>query len=328
MAAIQPQNSPEEFVANEHDNATRSGADVSPATSEAFRPDEQERSGSEDPERTGRPQVRFTAGGEAVDEHNVRSTFEIRGTSQSPTRERRPSQSGVWARLGRLFSRNASTGGASPTRRPTPGDAPDTTESYSLSNLSGGRAPDDVESDGEEPRDGTSEAHRLVREHTNRRGGDPEARPAPNPNQGGILWTLLRLYDVDGLGAALGGPANAGVRWRNGRPVGPEVAGRTPTPGATPPTSGGGTPRSGRQWWRRSSWGKPRLEDEIGITIHLAHRINRQHFLVRLCRALMMYGAPTHRLEGAFDTLHFKPRCGQLTESPQSICGWPLECWR
>ncbi|KAF2835365.1 DUF1212-domain-containing protein [Patellaria atrata CBS 101060] len=42
---------------------------------------------------------------------------------------------------------------------------------------------------------------------------------------------------------------------------------------------------------------KARLEDEIKITVHIAEIISRQKYLVRLCRALMQYGAPTHRLE-------------------------------
>lgn len=42
---------------------------------------------------------------------------------------------------------------------------------------------------------------------------------------------------------------------------------------------------------------KPRLEDEIRITVHIAELLSRQRYLIRLCRALMKYGAPTHRLE-------------------------------
>ncbi|GIK01804.1 hypothetical protein Aspvir_005845 [Aspergillus viridinutans] len=44
-------------------------------------------------------------------------------------------------------------------------------------------------------------------------------------------------------------------------------------------------------------WAKPRLEDEIRITVHIAELLSRQRYLIRLCRALMKYGAPTHRLE-------------------------------
>ncbi|KAK2804973.1 hypothetical protein FQN51_001066 [Onygenales sp. PD_10] len=42
---------------------------------------------------------------------------------------------------------------------------------------------------------------------------------------------------------------------------------------------------------------KARLEDEIRLTVHIAEILARQRYLVKLCRALMRYGAPTHRLE-------------------------------
>ncbi|KAH9879559.1 hypothetical protein IAQ61_001377 [Plenodomus lingam] len=40
-----------------------------------------------------------------------------------------------------------------------------------------------------------------------------------------------------------------------------------------------------------------RRENAIKIKIHLAGTLARQNYLRKLCRALMMYGAPTHRLE-------------------------------
>ncbi|KAL4921990.1 putative DUF1212 domain membrane protein Prm10 [Aspergillus aurantiobrunneus] len=43
--------------------------------------------------------------------------------------------------------------------------------------------------------------------------------------------------------------------------------------------------------------GKPQLEDEIRITVHIAELLSRQRYLIILCRALMKFGAPTHRLE-------------------------------
>ncbi|PGH23111.1 hypothetical protein AJ80_02885 [Polytolypa hystricis UAMH7299] len=48
---------------------------------------------------------------------------------------------------------------------------------------------------------------------------------------------------------------------------------------------------------RKIGASKPRLEDEIRITVHIAEILSRQRYLVKLCRALMNYGAPTHRLE-------------------------------
>ncbi|KAI0426523.1 hypothetical protein F5Y09DRAFT_60835 [Xylaria sp. FL1042] len=43
--------------------------------------------------------------------------------------------------------------------------------------------------------------------------------------------------------------------------------------------------------------GRPRMEEEIRITINIAETLSRQKYIVRMCKALMMYGAPTHRLE-------------------------------
>ncbi|TAQ83340.1 hypothetical protein B7494_g8336 [Chlorociboria aeruginascens] len=43
--------------------------------------------------------------------------------------------------------------------------------------------------------------------------------------------------------------------------------------------------------------GRPNLEDEIRITVHIAETLSRQKYLVKLCRALISYGAPTHRME-------------------------------
>jgi uncharacterized membrane protein YjjP (DUF1212 family) len=40
-----------------------------------------------------------------------------------------------------------------------------------------------------------------------------------------------------------------------------------------------------------------RRDDEYKIKIHLAGTLARQNYLRKLCKALMMYGAPTHRLE-------------------------------
>lgn len=55
--------------------------------------------------------------------------------------------------------------------------------------------------------------------------------------------------------------------------------------------------RSGSFVGHMSGSGRPRLEDEIRITIHIAETIARQRYLLKLCKALMQYGAPTHRLE-------------------------------
>ncbi len=48
---------------------------------------------------------------------------------------------------------------------------------------------------------------------------------------------------------------------------------------------------------RLMSFGRTRMEDEIKITIHIAETLSRQKYIIKLCRALMLFGAPTHRLE-------------------------------
>lgn len=42
---------------------------------------------------------------------------------------------------------------------------------------------------------------------------------------------------------------------------------------------------------------KKRQEQKLKITVHIADILQRQRFIIRMCRALMLFGAPTHRLE-------------------------------
>lgn len=42
---------------------------------------------------------------------------------------------------------------------------------------------------------------------------------------------------------------------------------------------------------------RKRNNQRLRITVHIADILQRQRFIIRICRALMMYGAPTHRLE-------------------------------
>ncbi|KAI9799758.1 MAG: hypothetical protein M1833_003877 [Piccolia ochrophora] len=220
----------------------------------------------------------------------------------------------------------------------------------------------------------TSEAHQLVRMHTMRaRDHDPESRrnstetasgygtpqvdrdphdyvPPPNQYRGGILASLLKLYNASGnvIGGMPSGPGFNPAGYRHGSDDSRRVSpAHSPD---TPGSSGTATPRGKNQKWynksanqsttslaglvestakfatpvgglgghvparktrprnpRRASGGKvgaalnrmskPRLEDEIKITVHIAETLSRQKYIVKLCRALMSYGAPTHRLE-------------------------------
>lgn len=42
---------------------------------------------------------------------------------------------------------------------------------------------------------------------------------------------------------------------------------------------------------------KNKLAQQLRITVHIADFLQRQRFILRMCKALMLFGAPTHRLE-------------------------------
>ncbi|KAL5365002.1 hypothetical protein BJX96DRAFT_5787 [Aspergillus floccosus] len=195
----------------------------------------------------------------------------------------------------------------------------------------------------------TAEAHQLVRQMTRKdfnfftrirapspglRSGqvtpieerDPDAYvERPSHYRGGILSSLLKLYDQPGV-------SNYYLRGRHGhsrQSSSGDFSGR----GLSPDPSW--KPQRPRKWYEKSPnqsttslsgstaknsftspigmlkrsrssgaipgvpkrMGKPQLEDEIRVTVHIAELLSRQRYLIRLCRALMRYGAPTHRLE-------------------------------
>ncbi|OKL62169.1 hypothetical protein UA08_02167 [Talaromyces atroroseus] len=143
---------------------------------------------------------------------------------------------------------------------------------------------------------------------------------------GGVLGNLLKLY---GAGAQGGGghDSRAGSTSTTDSDVSPSPGWSTPSSGATTPKkdkvkwynkdknksttsligaashlSAAGAPSHSNRMMsaaakKRKQSGKPRLEDEIRVTVHIAEIITRQRFLMQLCRALMKFGAPTHRLE-------------------------------
>ncbi|CAE6542804.1 unnamed protein product [Rhizoctonia solani] len=74
------------------------------------------------------------------------------------------------------------------------------------------------------------------------------------------------------------------------------------TPGwSTPGTEEGGTPFSewgqGGEEKRRRRRREKKKRQEVYITMHVAEILQRQEFILKLARALMMFGAPSHRLE-------------------------------
>ncbi|KAH7312471.1 hypothetical protein B0I35DRAFT_452390 [Stachybotrys elegans] len=158
--------------------------------------------------------------------------------------------------------------------------------------------------------------------------------PRPKKYRGGILASLLKLYNDD-RGASGSGNTTPSA------PATPLMSPR-PSPPNSRPTSIVGSPRSrpssGLFSYHKShhstsslalteliksssmfavpgsseihdQWSekikkddgipyKPKKEKErIRITVHIAGIIARHRYLIKLCRALMLYGAPTHRLE-------------------------------
>jgi uncharacterized membrane protein YjjP (DUF1212 family) len=159
--------------------------------------------------------------------------------------------------------------------------------------------------------------------------------PRPAQYRGGVLSSLLKLYNApqgsssrrSSAGSA-GSPSYSGTvtssgittpktkqaKWYNhknhsqdtlaglieasailGAPGGASTPkhGKPSRPGVSKRTHGGNLIDTAK---KRFS-GAPRLEDEIRITVHIAETLSRQKYLLKLCRALMTYGAPTHRLE-------------------------------
>ncbi|KAF7590316.1 hypothetical protein BBP40_002966, partial [Aspergillus hancockii] len=134
---------------------------------------------------------------------------------------------------------------------------------------------------------------------------------------GGVLSQLLRLngaLDQGHVGAVsdasqspvtpMGGGASGAttprkMKWYK-KP--PNMSPNTLAP-ATTNISGASTPVSSEVLTaaskRRSkqSTGNMRLEDEIQITLQIAQIIARERYIMQLCKALMRFGAPTHRLE-------------------------------
>ncbi|KAG9235456.1 hypothetical protein BJ875DRAFT_440299 [Amylocarpus encephaloides] len=156
--------------------------------------------------------------------------------------------------------------------------------------------------------------------------------PVPEKYRGGVLSSLLKLYnptpghatgsastatsrrnsnETESLGSSgLNTPKTKSVKWYNSRDQSQDtLAGLIEasailanTPGAggsgsTKPKRPGPSKRTSSSKLMNKLGMKPRLEDEIKVIVHIADILSRQKYLLKMCRALMVYGAPTHRLE-------------------------------
>ncbi|CAI4044549.1 hypothetical protein SUVZ_10G0930 [Saccharomyces uvarum] len=117
--------------------------------------------------------------------------------------------------------------------------------------------------------------------------------PPPTQVRSGVLGSLLKLYQNDEL--------NASSIYSESQAQTTDEEG---TSSAALESKGvPGVKRSRLQNFKgKARKGKipklkKRLKTEAKITVHIADILQRHRFILRMCRALMMYGAPTHRLE-------------------------------
>lgn len=184
----------------------------------------------------------------------------------------------------------------------------------------------------EEQKTSSSEAHRLVRELTQDQSARRRsARGKPYPQEG----SDLAGQDGSAMDSALryrqGGGGVLSQLMKLNNPQSQQQGGRssstTSSGSATP--SGAATPRKEKLKWYKKQQQQPisaaasgagtpvasdvfsaaskrrgkgpqpqmQLEDEIRITVQIAEIIARQRYIMQLCKALMKFGAPTHRLE-------------------------------
>lgn len=88
--------------------------------------------------------------------------------------------------------------------------------------------------------------------------------------------------------------ANITKAEENTSPIEGKTAGMRPAPKAGP--EAGGSDPARRSFFQKLTGAGP--EDAFKIHLHIADMMTRHKYLLKLCKSLMSYGAPTHRLEG------------------------------
>ena len=194
----------------------------------------------------------------------------------------------------------------------------------------------------------TTEAHKLVRAHTQRSHAfrwerkkpakdlesgastpvEGETGPTHEQIRAGVLSSLLKLYNHQGpipngqISSAPGSPTASGrstPKWYNKSAnnsvasllsLGLMGSSQTLMAAGTPSSSRAGSPTGIRapKHKKRNSGGlsgmlnkmkyppKSNIADEIRITIHIAKLLQRQKYVLKLCRALMLYGVSNSRI--------------------------------
>ncbi|KAK4144451.1 uncharacterized protein C8A04DRAFT_11557 [Dichotomopilus funicola] len=152
---------------------------------------------------------------------------------------------------------------------------------------------------------------------------DVEYVPAPHAYRGGILGTLLKLYNAEDRHGGSSpmdhsAPSTPGSSPPASRSTTPKPERRRPwrthssstltglmessfmfaAPGSTKDMTEAMTEKVKKETTKPKKHSKSRKKsDEYRIKVHIAEIISRHEYLLKLCKALMIYGAPTHRLE-------------------------------
>lgn len=122
-------------------------------------------------------------------------------------------------------------------------------------------------------------------------------------------------------GQSLGSVAGLGSHSRNSSAVSLEELGESQRPTlAKMRKHSGGLVGAVRQSFYQN---RSRLDAELRITMAIADVLQRQKFIIKLCRSLMLYGAPTHRLE---DYLKLTSRALEIDAQFLYIPGMPDLC--
>jgi len=159
---------------------------------------------------------------------------------------------------------------------------------------------------------------------------DVEYVPHPERYRGGILANLLKLYNSEEKNGVESSAPTTPNRTPNRTPISTPPTSRPGTPGVEGRRTGlrglqnrSSTTLSGllessfmfatpgsrdiseavseklkqdKERIKKKPKSKQKLE-QFRITVHIAEIITRHQYLIKLCHCLMMYGAPTHRIE-------------------------------
>lgn len=133
--------------------------------------------------------------------------------------------------------------------------------------------------------------------NTSSSSADDGGERRPNPSLSGGTWSgsttppRRKWYNGNRSHDTLANLVEASKRLAHPNPASsPEGGKPTGRPGARRDSEGG----------RRSSSAttlQQRDDEEASVTVQIADTLVRQEYIVSLCRALMLYGAPSHRLE-------------------------------